>query len=646
MAVTIHNRNRHTSNTSSSRSAASIATRISAKVNSKVRSLVSKFEFLGRNNHGAGNIQNQPQHPRSKQRRSTIASIRQTAGHDRASTTKANLEMDEDEEEDFPMRPEVTHVFSNVDIGQPRKSVVKRCASMFDRLAKDRALAFEGRIHALASFTKQKSPQPPEELNFVTKGKGTMQGGVKALIRVFNRRPLSTDIKSTVDRPKPTRLQGSSAGLHEDIDLETSDGSGSDSSHSIVHDELCAISRFNSTSSPAGRMSTDQDGFFNKPQRRSTCLQEGSFEDFDNILVSCGGCPSAATLTDLNTPSPTIAQLSSVPLPLEPKRSQTNRPPAPVSIQSFPSTLFRVSDNHVSVPVGNRNSQDAVASCASCKPYQYEPCPSTRPSSQTSRSTPTSISSYELPISRAGGHSRGDSSTTSSESVITPQSEIELRRKGTPLPENYLAARRDDVGRFKRAIPGSHPGFSNGYWDLALRVVTEGDDDFYDESSDEEESNKEEDFDERTFHSGIREVLRKQSGRTNSQDIGLDRRVCISGATSSFEPLSQVISAPSFLGYGSEIYASEYYNSAGNGSNGYGNLSGNGDPEPVETCRDMPLGEIIHLLGRSVSLDQNTAPKRIRIPVYGMPPTKVLSPKPDMYHNTTKDIRHLIFRWS
>ncbi|KAH0558544.1 hypothetical protein GP486_004799 [Trichoglossum hirsutum] len=544
--------------------------------------------------------------------------------------------MGEDEEKDFPMRLDVTHAFSNADIGQPKKSVVKRCASMFDRLAKDRAQAFEGRIHAFASFTKQKPSQPPAELKFASKGRGAMQGGVKALIRVFNRRPLSTDMKPTVNGPEPTRPQGSCIDFREDIDIETSENSCTNSKRSPVHDGLCAISRFSSP--PAGRRSMDQECFFNESQRRPTRLR-GSHGDIDNILVSHGGSPPSSTSADLNPPFVAIEQPSSVPPLPKPKGPQRNRLSVPVSIQLFPSTLRRTSRNDFSVQAGNRDSQDAVVSC------QYEPCPSTRPSSQASRSTSTSISSYELPLSRTREFSRGDSSTTSSESVLTPQSEVELRRKGTPLPKNYLATRRGGVERFKRAMPNPHPRFSNGYWDLALRVVTEGDDDFYDESSDEQESNKEEEFNVRTFRTGIREAIRKQNGRTNSQGIGLDRRVCISGTTS-FEPLSQVISARSYFGYGSEIYDPEYCSSAGNCSDGYGNLSGSGDPEPVETCRDMPLGEIVHLLGRSASLDQNTAPKRIKVPVYGMPPTKVLSPKPDMYHNTTKDIRHLIFRWS
>ncbi|KAH0545167.1 hypothetical protein FGG08_000779 [Glutinoglossum americanum] len=627
MAVTI--RNRDNSNSSS------IATRLSAKVNTKVRSLVSKFEFLGRNSHGASKVQNQPQHPRSKQRRSTIASIRQTLDHNRAPASKAGPGVEEDDdEEEFPMRIKVTHTFGNAGMGQPKKSVVKRCASMFDRLAKDRAMVLEGRssqIHVLATSPKQKPPRLTGEPKAASKGKGAMRGGVRALIKVFNRQPLSADTKAIVGGPKPTHQQGSSVGMCGDLDLEMVDRSSFTGKNSpvTVYDESYLLAR---------KRSADQGHPPNGSHCHPTHVRQSDFAGLSEISASHEGRSPAATLLGLDTfsslamsPGTHGERLNSLPLPLTPM-------------------LYRVRRNRLPESIEDRNSKDGIASCISCRPHQYEPRPCAGPSSQTSHSLSISPSSYELPILQMRRSSLGGFSTSSSECASTPRSELELHRKGTPLPESWSAAHCQSIERFGKMMSAPRPGFPNGYWDLAVRIVTEGDADFYDDSSDEEESEGSDKVPQHIqegrssvvgFHSGIRKVLQKQSGRINSQGSGVDDCVYVSGATSprrSLEPFSQVVSAPSSYGCGYVLGISA--------SSGYNSMPGASDPESTETSRDMPLGEIDHLLGRSLSLNQNTTPKRVRIPVYGMPPTKILSPKPDMYHNTTKDIRHLIFRWS
>jgi len=189
-------------------------------------------------------------------------------------------------------------------------------------------------------------------------------------------------------------------------------------------------------------------------------------------------------------------------------------------------------------------------------------------------------------------------------------------------------------------------------WQAALRIVTESDDSFYDESSDEVESVKDK-------QDAGRSGDKNGKGRTTSSD----KRDCgdevLPAISSSFSsppppPSSSRRSRDPGGSQGRDVSLSllhphhEPLASLSPDDNGsdkcHSPPATAGCCEPAEeTCGDMPLGEIVQLLGRRGSLDQNT---RVRIPVRGLPPGEVESPRPHMYRGATRNIRRLIGRWS
>ncbi|KAI9767821.1 MAG: hypothetical protein M1840_005502 [Geoglossum simile] len=671
MVVAINVRNRHASNSSS---LTSIATRISTKVNTKVRSLVTKFEFLGRKSLEASKVQSPTQPPLSKQRRSTIASIKQPPAHDAATPpsyanpTMGEVEGDppvpaegacvdinlEKHGEDLLMRAEVAHVFNNDQAAdRPKKSAVQRCASMFDRLAKDRTMAFEGRvsqvhIYAPCVVEQKPFPRPLEKPKDIAKGKGGMLGGVKALIKVFNRQQPAKYNGCVDNGKKSSRRNCKSVTYGGGIDCTTFDSSSSIAS---TRAEYYPTSRFDSVSSLAAR-SANQSCLRYKSHHRPRHPHHDSSAYLSKTPTPYEDYLPIVKVRDLCPPS-TNGQRKS------PLRSVSKPKVHRVSTRSLASMLVRVRGKQVLTPIENQNNQDPKY-CTKCKPGQYWSCPGAGPSNPASPAASTTASSYELPILKVRrtsfgnisfkGFSFGDLSfedqdpsstnpSSSSSPALTPVS-AHPRRKGTPLPENYLLARRNSQERFNRqleVVRAEFPKEDLNDWQAALRIVTESDDSFYDESSDEVES-----------VNGKKVTKRSADEKEKEGAAGADERVCdekVLTASPCQRSSGRDASLPSLSLLHPHYEPLASLTPDDNGSNKYHSLLGTiGSREPAEeTCGDMPLGEFVQLLGRSDGLDQST---RVRIPVRGLPAGEVESPRPHMYRGATRNIRRLIGRWS